>query len=205
MIIVDDEEEVKNRIVSKIPVDFGFEIVGLASNGYDALELIERVRPNVVITDIRMPFIDGIQLSKIIRREYPKTKIAFISGYDEFSYAKEAIELDVVSYLSKPITEKEVLSFLTKLKSKLDEEFQTLFNQERLDRMYQSNLPALIENQFNSLLHLTTITDSDLNRFKVFNIDLSIGKFLLGIIEIDHDADFSKIEQLRIFLLNVLK
>ena len=113
MIIVDDEEEVKNRIVSKIPADFGFEIVGLASNGYDALELIERVRPNVVITDIRMPFIDGIQLSKIIRREYPKTKIAFISGYDEFSYAKEAIELDVVSYLSKPITEKEVLSFLT--------------------------------------------------------------------------------------------
>jgi two-component system, response regulator YesN len=116
MIIVDDEEEVKNRIVSKIPADFGFEIVGLASNGYDALELIERVRPNVVITDIRMPFIDGIQLSKIIRREYPKTKIAFISGYDEFSYAKEAIELDVVSYLSKPITEKEVLNFLTNLK-----------------------------------------------------------------------------------------
>jgi two-component system, response regulator YesN len=205
MIIVDDEEEVKNRIVSKIPADFGFEIVGLASNGYDALELIERVRPNVVITDIRMPFIDGIQLSKIIRREYPKTKIAFISGYDEFSYAKEAIELDVVSYLSKPITEKEVLNFLTKLKSKLDEEFQTLFNQERLDKMYQSNLPALIENQFNSLLHLSTISDSDLNRFKVFNIDLSIGKFLLGIIEIDHDAEFSKIEQLRIFLLNVLK
>ena len=85
------------------------------------------------------------------------------------------------------------------------EEFQTLFNQERLDKMYQSNLPALIENQFNSLLHLSTITESDLNRFKVFNIDLSVGIFLLGIIEIDHDADFSKIEQLRIFLLNVLK
>lgn len=205
IIIVDDEEEVKNRIVSKIPVDYGFEIVGLASNGYDALELVERLRPNVVITDIRMPFIDGIELSRIIRKDFPKTKIAFISGYDEFTYAKQAIELGVISYLSKPITEEEVLRFLAKLKASLDEEFQQVFNQEKLDSIYKENLPALIENQFSSLLHLSLLTDADLNRFKAFDIDLTSGTFILGIVDIDHDAEFIKIEQLRIFLTNLLK
>ena len=107
----------------------GFEIIGQASNGYDAIDLIERLKPDVVITDIRMPFVDGIQLANIIRTEHPKTKIAFISGYDEFAYAKEAIELDVVSYLSKPITEEEIVHFLNKLKNRLDEEYQAVFNQ----------------------------------------------------------------------------
>ena len=79
-----------------------------------------------------MPFIDGIKLSKIIRKDFPKTRIAFISGYDEFTYAKQAIELGVISYLSKPIAEDEVLRFLTKLKTSLDEEFQQVFNQKNL-------------------------------------------------------------------------
>ena len=83
IVIVDDEDEIRNRIISKIPTDMGFIIVGEASNGYDALEVIEREKPDVVLTDIKMPYIDGIELSKIIRREYPKTKIAFISGYDK--------------------------------------------------------------------------------------------------------------------------
>ena len=88
IVLVDDEEEVRKRIISKIPSDMGFEIIGQASNGYDAIDLIERLKPDVVITDIRMPYVDGIQLANIIRTEHPKTKIAFISGYDEFAYAK---------------------------------------------------------------------------------------------------------------------
>ena len=163
IVLVDDEEEVRKRIISKIPTDMGFEIIGQASNGYDAIDLIERLKPDVVITDIRMPFVDGIQLANIIRTEHPKTKIAFISGYDEFAYAKEAIELDVVSYLSKPIAEEEIVHFLNKLKNRLDEEYQAVFNQGRLDDIYKENLPALIENQFNTLLHYSNINDSDLN------------------------------------------
>jgi two-component system response regulator YesN len=152
-----------------------------------------------------MPYVDGIQLARIINKEHPKTKVAFISGYDEFAYAKEAIELNVVSYLSKPITEEEVSHFLSKLKARLDEEYQALFNQERLDEVYKENLPALIENQFNSLLHFSSIDDQDLQRFKIFNIDLSVGYFTVGIIEIDAAADFLEIEYLRIFFLNLLK
>lgn len=205
IVLVDDEEEVRKRIISKIPSDMGFEIIGQASNGYDAIDLIERLKPDVVITDIRMPFVDGIQLANIIRTEHPKTKIAFISGYDEFAYAKEAIELNVVSYLSKPIAEEEIIHFLSKLKNRLDEEYQAVFNQGRLDDIYKENLPALIENQFNTLLHFSNINDSDLQRFKIFDIDLTKGFFTVGIIEIDADSDFLEIEYLRIFLLNLIK
>ena len=205
IVLVDDEEEVRKRIISKIPQDMGFEIIGQAANGYDAIDLIERLKPDVVITDIRMPYVDGIQLANIIRTEYPKTKIAFISGYDEFAYAKEAIELNVLSYLSKPIAEEEVKHFLHKLKNILDEEYQAVFNQERLDVIYRENLPALIENQFNTLLHYSNINDLDLERFKIFGIDLMKGYFTVGLIEIDADSDFLEIEYLRIFLINLLK
>lgn len=205
IVLVDDEEEVRKRIISKIPQNMGFEIIGQAANGYDAIDLIERLKPDVVITDIRMPYVDGIQLANIIRTEYPKTKIAFISGYDEFAYAKEAIELNVLSYLSKPIAEEEVKHFLHKLKNILDEEYQAVFNQERLDVIYRENLPALIENQFNTLLHYSNINDLDLERFKIFGIDLMKGYFTVGLIEIDADSDFLEIEYLRIFLINLLK
>ncbi|MBN2299935.1 MAG: response regulator [Acholeplasmataceae bacterium] len=204
IILVDDEEEIRNRIASKIPKNMGFDIVGYASNGADALDVIEKQKPDVVFTDIRMPFVDGIELSKTIRKEYPTTKIVFISGYDEFIYAKEAIDLDVISYLSKPITAKEVIECLNKVKIQLDEEYQNLFNQEKLDDVYRANLPALIENQFNTLLHLSAISDQDLERFRVFDINLRQGKFIVGIIEIEDILEFLKVEQLRIFLINLL-
>ena len=84
LILVDDEDEVRGRIMSMITAATGFEVVARASNGYDALELIEKFKPHVVLTDIRMPFINGIELAKIIRRDFPTTKVAFISGYDQF-------------------------------------------------------------------------------------------------------------------------
>jgi len=204
LLLVDDEVEITQRIQSRIPSNLGFEVVGTASNGYDALEMIEKYHPDAVITDIKMPYIDGIELAKIIRSQYPKTKIAFISGYDEFAYAKEAISLDVVSYLSKPIGTDELNTFLERLRARLDEEHQALFNQEQLDDMFSQNRQALLENQFNSLLHAANIQESELTRFKVFGVDLSHGYFTTGIIEIDAIADFYEVEYLRIFLVNLL-
>src|SRR5690554_638887 len=152
-----------------------------------------------------MPYIDGIELSKIIRKNYPKTKIAFISGYDEFSYAKEAIALDVISYLSKPISDDEVVLFLDKLKNRLDQEHQQVFNQDRIDQMYKESVPALIENQFNSLLQLSTIHTSDLKKFNTFDVDLFHGYFVIAMVEIEDDEDFLATERLRIFLINLIQ
>ena len=80
IILVDDEDEVRGRISSKIMAESGFQVVGTAGNGYDALELIEKFSPQVVLTDIKMPYIDGIELARIIRRDYPTVRIGFITG-----------------------------------------------------------------------------------------------------------------------------
>jgi two-component system, response regulator YesN len=152
IILVDDEDEVRGRISSKISEESGFVIAGTAGNGYDALELIEKLSPAVVLTDIRMPFIDGIEMASLIRRDYPTVRVAFISGYDEFEYAREAIELNVSSYLTKPVTQEDISRFLIRLKGELDREFEEKYNLERLQRSYEENLPLLMDNSFTAFL-----------------------------------------------------
>lgn len=205
LIIVDDEVEIAQRIASRITDDSGFKVVGIAHNGSDTIDLLEKIEADALLTDIHMPYINGIELSRYVRNEYPKMKIAFISGYDEFEYAKEAIKLDVLHYLLKPIDDDEFYTFLEKLKHRLDEEHQALFNQEQLDQMFMDNQQVMIENHFNSLLHMYRIQEFDLQKFHIFGIDLSYGHFMTGIIRIDSIADFYEVEYLRIFLVNLIK
>jgi two-component system response regulator YesN len=132
IVLVDDEDEVRGRIASKIEGQEVFEVIGSAANGYDALDLLEEQTPDIVITDIKMPFVDGIELTRIIRKSYPTVKVAIISGYDDYSYLKEAINLDVVAYLSKPITSGNVEEFLDKIKKSLDAENEHIQLKEKM-------------------------------------------------------------------------
>jgi len=152
MILVDDEDEVRGRISSRISEETGFSVVGTAGNGYDALDLIEKHSPHVVLTDIKMPYIDGIELASIIRRDYPTVRIGFLTGYNEFDYAREAIKLRVQSYLTKPLTEEAIREFLEELRRELDEEFRTNYSRQMVEQQYQESLPLLIDHCFTSLL-----------------------------------------------------
>lgn len=88
IILVDDEEEVRKSIIRKIDwTSVGFTVVGDAENGEEALEKIEGLEPDVVLTDIRMPYMDGLTLAERIRQKYPSMKIVIFSGYDDFEYA----------------------------------------------------------------------------------------------------------------------
>lgn len=151
IILVDDEDEIRGRIASKISPDCGFEVVGTAGNGYDALDLIEKLSPRVVFTDIKMPYIDGIELAKIIRRDYPAIRIVFITGYDEFDYAREAIRLNVYSYLTKPLTQEDISRFLIELKKDLDREISENYSREQIQQRYEQSIPLVIDNIFASL------------------------------------------------------
>ena len=87
IILVDDEEEVRKSIIKQIDWESaGFKVVGDAENGEDGLEKIELLEPNVVLTDIRMPYMDGLTLTEKIRQRYPSTKVVIFSGYDDFEY-----------------------------------------------------------------------------------------------------------------------
>ena len=104
ILLVDDEEEVRTSIIRKIDWEkTGFTVIGDAENGRDALEKIELLEPDVVLTDIRMPYMDGLELAAELHRSRPSIRLVIFSGYDDFEYAKQAIRLDITEYILKPV------------------------------------------------------------------------------------------------------
>lgn len=121
--LVEDEAIIRRGIKNKIPWETeGFEFVGEASDGELAYPMIKKTKPDIVITDIKMPFMDGLELSAIIRKEMPDTKIIILSGYNEFDYAKTAISLGVTDYQLKPISSEKLLETIKRVAEIIREE-----------------------------------------------------------------------------------
>ena len=121
--ICEDESIVREGLRDMIPWEkYGFEFVGDAPDGEMALRMIRKLKPDVLITDITMPFMDGLSLSRIVMGELPNTKIMIISGYSDFEYARKAIELGVEQYLLKPVTRADMIKALEGIKQKITEE-----------------------------------------------------------------------------------
>ena len=111
--LVEDEIAIRSGIKNSIHwEEEGYEFTGEASDGELAYPMILKERPDILITDIKMPFMDGLELSRLVRRELPDIKILILSGYDEFEYAKEAIKVGVTEYLLKPISSAKLLQVL---------------------------------------------------------------------------------------------
>ena len=138
--LVEDEfvirEGIKNNIDWKA---HGYEFCGEAGDGELAYPMIQKLRPDIVITDIRMPFMDGLELSRLIRKELPDTEIIILSGYQEFEYAKEAIKLGVAQYLSKPINGEELVAELDELSTKIEEKRRAQQIRERYQQEMEEN------------------------------------------------------------------
>lgn len=142
------EDEIVTREGIRDNVDWkmnGFEFCGEAADGETALPLLQSAKPDVLITDIKMPFMDGLQLSKIIRERMPQVKIIVLSGHDEFEYAQQAIELGVTEYLLKPVSVQNLNNALQKIATQLD---QNKKEQEKLKNLHdqiEENRAALQE------------------------------------------------------------
>ena len=153
ILLVDDEEEVRKSIIKKIDWNStGFQVVGDAENGEDALEKIEALEPDLIITDIRMPYMDGLSLAERIRQKYPSMKIVIFSGYDDFEYAKQAIKLNVTEYILKPVNVEEMTAILVRIKANLDQEIEQKRNVRLLRENYVKSLPILKEQFLNDLV-----------------------------------------------------
>ena len=121
LLFVDDEEEVTQIIAKKVKWnELGFSVVGHANNGLKALEMLEEIQPDVVMTDIRMTYMDGLEVCGQIREKNPATKLVLFTGFDDFEYAKEAVHLEIEEYILKPINANELSECLKRLKNVLD-------------------------------------------------------------------------------------
>ena len=127
VVVADDEQELLDSVCEMIPWEaLGFHLVGRAGNGLDALELVERLEPDLLLTDIRMPFISGIELARQVREIRPSMHIAFLSGYDDFEYAKQAIQYNIISYMLKPLTMDGLAAELKNIHAKIDNQYADL-------------------------------------------------------------------------------
>ena len=105
VVVADDEQELLGAVCQLIDWEgIGFRLVGRASNGLDALQLVEELQPDFLLTDIHMPFISGTALAAQVKAVQPLIQVAFLSGYDEFEYAQQGIACEVIAYLLKPIS-----------------------------------------------------------------------------------------------------
>lgn len=124
VIVADDEDKIREAVCKMIPWhDYGFHLIGSAGNGLDALQMVEEYEPDLLLTDIRMPFISGIELARQVREIRPMTNIAFLSGYDDFEYAQQAIKYNIISYMLKPLTINGLTAELKNIREKIDAQF----------------------------------------------------------------------------------
>lgn len=173
IILVDDEEEVRQSIIRKIDwTDAGFQVVGDAENGEDALEKVEALEPDLILTDIRMPYMDGLTLAERVRQRFPSIKILIFSGYDDFEYAKQAIKLNVTEYILKPVNVEELTAILKRIKANLDEEIEQKRNVNLLRENYIKSLPILREQFLNELVSDPMPRETLEDRLKEYDIPL---------------------------------
>ena len=136
--LVEDEVIMREGIRQNINwEEEGFEFAGEASDGELAYPLIQKCKPDILITDIQMPFMDGLELSRLVKQEMPKIKIIILTGYDEFEYAREGIDIGITEYLLKPIASAKLLEAVKKVGElvRSERECQAAFDQDRRESL----------------------------------------------------------------------
>lgn len=191
IMLVDDEEEVRKSIIKKIDWEsIGFVVVGDAENGEDALEKLDFLDPDVIMTDIRMPYMDGLTLAEKIHNRYPSKKIILFSGFDDFEYAKEAITLGVSEYILKPVNVEELTNILKNVKDKLDIEIEESRNIDKLRKNYINNIPLLKGQFLNSLIRSKIRPEDIAGRLIEYGIDISGAEYyVVSVVDIDYSND----------------
>lgn len=195
VVVADDEKELRKALIRNVNwAEIGFQLVGEAENGAEALELVEKLEPDLLLTDIKMPFLSGIELARQVREVKPATQIAFLSGYDDFSYAQQAIQYNIISYILKPVSAAEINEELINIKNKIDEKYKefTAHNQTQeqlkaaeflLPLMLDGFQGSLSEKQQEGILENAV-------RFGILNAKNSELRYAVTVVEIfDEDGE----------------
>ncbi|MDO5100095.1 MAG: response regulator [Eubacteriales bacterium] len=173
VLLVDDEILIRDAMKEIIHwEELGFELMGTAANGLQALEMVRAEKPDMVLTDISMPYMDGLDLAKELHEQYPSIKVLIITGHNDFAYAKRAVQYKVSEYIMKPITAGELSEVLLRAKAELDQEKQEQSSLKRIRGAYLSQLPALRSRILNKLV-LGTAGQEEIHE-KLDDLDISL-------------------------------
>lgn len=186
ILIVDDEEEIRLGVIKKFDWEsYGFKVVGDAANGIEAWEKANILQPDIVMTDIRMPFMDGLELGGKIQEVMPVTKIIIFSGCDDFEYAQKAIRINVFEYVLKPINSEDLIEILKRLKYRLDEEYDEKRNIEVLQKHYLDSIPIMREQFLAAVIEGKVSNDSIAEKINRLKINFKFDYFTVGVISLE--------------------
>ena len=172
-LIIDDEPVVREGIAENIDWNaHGFELVGACRDGREGLQAIEQHRPDVVLTDICMPFVDGLELAAFVAEQYPATRTILLTGYDEFEYAREAVKLRVQDFLLKPITAQELRAHLDAVRNELDTERNRKDQLERTREQVRESIPVLRERFLNRMIRSPIPREDVEKRLALLDLEL---------------------------------
>jgi len=192
VLIVDDEENIREGLIKIIHwEDYGFEICGEAENGYKALQMIEKHRPTIVLTDIRMPEMNGIELLQNIQKTSAKTRTVVISGYDDFDYVRNAMRYGAINYLLKPIDIDELTNTIV--------EVTNLIDSDALDLMRKHETLELLKiNTLNRILKDQISVKEMREKQELLGLDLHCDQMCIAIVKTDFSSDEEN-KMLRLF------
>lgn len=165
-IVIEDEDLICQNIIKKVEaLNLSLEFAGSADDGEQALALIDKEVPHIVLTDIRMPVMDGLMLSKELYFAYPSIQIIIISGYDEFNYARQAIKFGVSDFLLKPLDSDELHSSLLKAITQLDANKSKLFQDNKISQSMNKTevadyVETFIKENYKNNISLNELADS---------------------------------------------
>lgn len=199
IILADDEQQILLGMKKGIDWDtLGFVVAGIAGNGKEALELVEHTHADLLISDIKMPFMDGLELSEIIHEKCMNTKIILFSGWGDFEYARKAISYGVSEYVMKPIDFENMKKLLQDMHERLEKEYDDKINRQRLEEIYRESQP-LLRQQFFSQLVTGTINLSDLKqRTENLQLDFSYSAYNMVAIKIKNEGKTDVLSELSI-------
>jgi two-component system, response regulator YesN len=213
-LIVDDDVEMLQGLTNIINwEDYGFSIVGRAINGFEALNIISDIMPDVVITDITMPVMNGLELIREAKKFNPNIKSIIISCHEEFNYAREAIRLEADEYIIKyTLTEEGLINVLNELKIKIDNECVQRENLSKANRELNINKYVILEKFYNDIMENNIPNKEEINnRSSLSNITLPSGNFRLISFFVDNPdevMEHSPIKEYSLFkfcILNIIE
>lgn len=183
--IVDDEIIFRQYLRTTIDwASYGFEICFEEKNGLDALVQVEVHKPDIILSDINMPFMDGLTFATKIKEKYPEIVTVLITGHNEFEYAKKAIKLGVQDYILKPFEKKELLSTLLDIKEKIQLKRSEKYMKEEVDAFKKHNLFSIL------IYNNNEFTDDDMKeKLKDYNFFNKTLLFQVAVVEVDGNLD----------------
>lgn len=213
LLVIDDIKSVVDGIASQVPWErYGIRVIGKCLNGEEGLSIVKSLSPDIILTDIRMPKLDGLSLAEETRKLMPRCKVVLMSGYDDFEYAQRAVRLGAFDFVTKPFSLEDILEVVLKAKNAVEHEKSHLMHLQKLEQRKKESIPLLRQEYLSLLVQSGGNEDVNIsNRWDFFGIELKPQDFVVMLVTIEEftehkiDSPVGEIELARFAIQNVLE